>query len=342
VTDISTSISLEDQAIAQDSPNGRTNLTEPGFAFESLLVCPDCHGHLTVADPIICDGCGGHFPVVGQIPVLLPADSVFSKAEFATSRGTFYEGKVRENATKQMLRKKLPSLTRGWQRDQMTARVHSLLGDRTTKALGLQIGAGEDPQHVSRLFPNVEWVHTDVDFAYRPHVIADATGLPLPDNSVDIVYADQVLEHVFDLHKAASEIQRVLKTGGLVVIGIPFIYPWHGVPYDFTRLTPSGIRALFRCTEMLFLEMESGPWAALGVQLDNRMINLFSQRQLRWAAVVMSRFLFSGLKYVDRFATSSRYLGSAASLTYVGRKLSEQLTAAQIMNELRDSYGALK
>lgn len=42
-----------------------------------------------------------------------------------------------------------------------------------------------------------------------------AENLPYPDNSFDVVYCCDVLEHVRDLNKAISEISRVLKSGGM-------------------------------------------------------------------------------------------------------------------------------
>jgi ubiquinone/menaquinone biosynthesis C-methylase UbiE len=48
----------------------------------------------------------------------------------------------------------------------------------------------------------------------------DACGeaIPLPNQSVDIVYARQVLHHTKDLHDVMRECARVLKPGGLILI----------------------------------------------------------------------------------------------------------------------------
>jgi ubiquinone/menaquinone biosynthesis C-methylase UbiE len=45
-----------------------------------------------------------------------------------------------------------------------------------------------------------------------------ATELSLPDESVDIVYSFGVLHHIPDVEKAVSEIERVLKPGGKLLI----------------------------------------------------------------------------------------------------------------------------
>lgn len=52
-------------------------------------------------------------------------------------------------------------------------------------------------------------------------VAGDALGLPLADESVDAVVCLSVLEHVAALDQAAAEIRRVLRPGGIAVLGYP-------------------------------------------------------------------------------------------------------------------------
>ena len=56
-----------------------------------------------------------------------------------------------------------------------------------------------------------------------PCVQLDIQNLPMPDNSVDIVFCLHVLEHIPDDHRALSEIRRVLKPGGKAIIMVPFM-----------------------------------------------------------------------------------------------------------------------
>ncbi|NHN55198.1 methyltransferase domain-containing protein [Calidifontibacter sp. DB0510] len=50
---------------------------------------------------------------------------------------------------------------------------------------------------------------------------ADATKLPLADESVDLVTALDIIEHIEDDDAAVSEIRRVLRPGGTAVIAVP-------------------------------------------------------------------------------------------------------------------------
>lgn len=67
----------------------------------------------------------------------------------------------------------------------------------------------------------------------------------IPTNSLDVVIADQVLEHVERPWLAAPEIHRVLKPGGVAMVATPGMYPIHPSPLDCWRIMPDGYRVLF-------------------------------------------------------------------------------------------------
>lgn len=50
--------------------------------------------------------------------------------------------------------------------------------------------------------------------------IMDACALELPDRSVDCVFSTNVFEHIHDIESAADEVARVLRPGGIAIIGI--------------------------------------------------------------------------------------------------------------------------
>jgi ubiquinone/menaquinone biosynthesis C-methylase UbiE len=59
--------------------------------------------------------------------------------------------------------------------------------------------------------------------AHRHYPIVDYDGrhIPLPDQSVDVVFSSNVLEHVVDLPQIHSEIRRVLRPGGYCIHVMP-------------------------------------------------------------------------------------------------------------------------
>jgi SAM-dependent methyltransferase len=95
----------------------------------------------------------------------------------------------------------------------------------------------------------------------------DICNLPFADNSIDLILVTDVIEHIDDDHKAMSEISRVLKPGGRVIISVPaFPILWgfqdivahHKRRYRMKSLTNlvvgSGlsIRKKFHCNFILF------------------------------------------------------------------------------------------
>jgi ubiquinone/menaquinone biosynthesis C-methylase UbiE len=54
-------------------------------------------------------------------------------------------------------------------------------------------------------------------------------SIPLEDNSVDIITASDVLEHLINPNEFALEMFRVLKPGGYIVLDTPNLASWHNI-----------------------------------------------------------------------------------------------------------------
>jgi SAM-dependent methyltransferase len=65
--------------------------------------------------------------------------------------------------------------------------------------------------------------------------VADANKIPYPDESFDLIFSDNVMEHLDQPLLIFKEVKRVLKPGGLFLIKTPNKY--HYVP-TISRLTP--------------------------------------------------------------------------------------------------------
>lgn len=57
----------------------------------------------------------------------------------------------------------------------------------------------------------------------------------------DVVVCDQVLEHVVDPITAVRTLRRMLRPGGRLVVGTPFLVRLHDYPGDYWRFTPDGM-----------------------------------------------------------------------------------------------------
>ncbi len=80
-------------------------------------------------------------------------------------------------------------------------------------------------------------VYANLSVVKKPHIRTDAAVLPFGDASFDAVICSEMLEHVPDPPAVLSEIQRVLKPGGALLVCVPFLNRIHGDPYDFARYT---------------------------------------------------------------------------------------------------------
>lgn len=79
-------------------------------------------------------------------------------------------------------------------------------------------------------------------------VMASGSRLPLPDASVDKLFCNHVFEHLLDTEVVASEICRVLRPGGRVLIGVPLAFNFQ------TQLAIRLRRLLFPNARQLQLE----------------------------------------------------------------------------------------
>lgn len=87
--------------------------------------------------------------------------------------------------------------------------------------------------------------------------VEDVKNLSFGANNFDTVFCFQVLEHVDDAEKAVSEINRVLKTGGVLIATAPFLIPGHCDPGDFRRFPREGFKHLFEKNNFEILEYGS-------------------------------------------------------------------------------------
>jgi SAM-dependent methyltransferase len=108
----------------------------------------------------------------------------------------------------------------------------------------LDIGAGGFDRY-EELLSVKEKVNMDVSAGKNVDVVGSAENIPFPDNSFDSAICTQVFEHLKNPDKAASEIYRVLRKGGFVLITVPQTNELHEEPNDYFRYTKYGIKYIF-------------------------------------------------------------------------------------------------
>ncbi len=100
----------------------------------------------------------------------------------------------------------------------------------------LDLGCGSKPYR--SLYPPGEVVGADVFDGSAVDVKLEV-GKPLPfkDNYFANVFCSQVFEHVYDVDLLLSEAFRVTRSGGKLVLTVPFVWDLHEEPNDYLRFT---------------------------------------------------------------------------------------------------------
>ncbi len=89
-----------------------------------------------------------------------------------------------------------------------------------------------------------KFIQSDIVQEYG-HKIIDVTDMNC-SSEFDIILCMNVLEHVFDFHKAIDNLYNALKPGGIAIIFVPVLYPFHDEPDDYWRFTEHSIKKLLK------------------------------------------------------------------------------------------------
>ena len=114
------------------------------------------------------------------------------------------------------------------------------------KGILLDAGCGEKPY--SLIYEKITEKSIGVDVEYGIHdqkavdVFASLDQLPFPDCMFDTVLCTNVLEHIAENGKSFSELSRVLKDNGYMILSVPFLYPAHEIPHDYYRYSFYGLK----------------------------------------------------------------------------------------------------
>jgi SAM-dependent methyltransferase len=96
-----------------------------------------------------------------------------------------------------------------------------------------------------KFFPNAQIVRMDINHRDTVQLVGSADNIPTSDLEFDSIICTQVFEHLSDPWKSATELYRVLKNGGHVLLTVPQMNELHEEPHDYFRYTKYGLKNMF-------------------------------------------------------------------------------------------------
>jgi SAM-dependent methyltransferase len=175
------------------------------------------------------------------------------------------------------------------------------LGERRVTVLDIGCGSGAWKPVLTPYA--AEYVGLELEDGEHVDVVGSAEQMPLEDDRFDLVFAQAVLEHVRDYPAAVAEMHRVLKPGGLALVGTHGTWEIHGAPHDYWRWTPYGFEQTFRAFASCRVEQVGGP-----------VMNYFAIRNLYWRRLQLRcyplRWLFTPFVLLNNLI--GRSIGAAS------------------------------
>lgn len=111
----------------------------------------------------------------------------------------------------------------------------------------------------------------DADYFY------DSTTFPFENETYDSCICSEVLEHVFNPNEFLSEINRVLKPGGILLLTVPFVWDEHEQPFDYGRYSSFGICSVLKENRFEVIEIKK---TCNDISLIFQLINCFIYKLL--------------------------------------------------------------
>jgi len=140
-----------------------------------------------------------------------------------------------------------------------------LKDDKVERVLDLGCGKGDSVDYFRAKNPKIEWIGLDIQSS--PEVESrkrndvkfftfDGTNIPFKDEFFDIIYCNQVFEHVEKLRELILEAARVLKKGGFLVGSTSHLEPFHSL--SICNFTPYGFSLLIKGSSLKIIEIRPG------------------------------------------------------------------------------------
>jgi ubiquinone/menaquinone biosynthesis C-methylase UbiE len=180
-------------------------------------------------------------------------------------------------------------------------RLEEFLEKYTTQKYTLNLGGGAGLY--KKYFPNS--VCLDIKKREGVDVVGDAHNIPFSDNIFDIVLCTNMLGDCERPYQVASEVERVLKPRGLVILNAPFFFPINDIPNDYWRFTPYSLEKMFKNFNKKELTPMFGQMETISILFQRLAYQSKGSRFKRLIFAIISTVLFR--LNLDKFIVQAGY-----------------------------------
>ena len=103
----------------------------------------------------------------------------------------------------------------------------------------------------------IDWANTSHPSIHLDFEFDLGGKLPFENGSFDTVLLTDVLEHLAEPVAAIGEAARILRSGGKIIIGVPFFYWIHEEPHDYHRYTEFALRRMCQLSGLCVVELQA-------------------------------------------------------------------------------------
>ncbi len=148
----------------------------------------------------------------------------------------------------------------------IVGKIYSEAIQTYAKGTLIDLGCGDAPYYF--FYKNytdsiicVDWQNAGKELIHLDFSADLNNNIPLDNESVDTVFCVDVIEHIKRPAILMSEISRILKPGGNLIIGVPYMYWVHDPEYDYHRYTHHMLKVF--CDDNNLRVVELKPYGGL-------------------------------------------------------------------------------
>ena len=125
----------------------------------------------------------------------------------------------------------------------------------------MDLGCGEAPfkdyfLQFSDSYIGVDWTKTLHNS--KADIVSNLNEkIELDDETADTIISLSVMEHLCEPQIFLHESYRILKTGGIMILQVPWQWHVHEAPHDYFRYTPYGLKYMFEKAGFINIKVEA-------------------------------------------------------------------------------------